>query len=110
LKWCFVIDVAIDARMHAAGAQFFEPPIKILPALAKHRVIGIAQRQYGEFRMRQPRRVVAIEKFPKSLGVVRRIALSVGAGDEQEVLLTAQIGMRVLRKLHHFWGETMSAG
>ena len=95
-----VIDIAIDPRMHALRAEFLEALVADFPELAERRVVRVAEREDGVAEVRERRRGVGAEVVPKGLRVVGRVAVAVGAGDDEDVFLLGQIDGFILRHVH----------
>src|SRR6266571_3147269 len=59
--------------------------------------------------MRQLRRRGAVKKIPKCFGVVRRVAVAVGAGDQEQVLFVLQVRAGILGEVNNGWSEALRA-
>ena len=85
-----VIDIAIDARQHARRAKLLETPVEPLAGLAEFFIGRIAKRQHGEADAGQRGRLAAFDEFEEFNGRLRRVALAIGACDDEKVLLLAE--------------------
>ncbi len=91
-----VIDIAIDARQKARCAELLEAPVEPLARLAELFIGRIAKRQHAETQTRKGWSLAAFEEFEEVHSRLRRVALAIGAGDEEEVLLLPQPARLVL--------------
>ena len=78
------VEIGIGAGDPALRAQGFEARVEPLADGAELRIAGIAQTEHGETQLRQRRRALAFDEFDQSAGVVRRVAVALGADDDGE--------------------------
>ena len=105
-----VVEIAVGARGYAGGTETLQPGVKVLAALAELDVVGVAERADREAHGGQRPVASGLERGVQGLGVVRRFAVAVGAGDDQDVLLGGQFGDVGLRHVEDGGGEAALAG
>ncbi len=86
-----IVDIAIDARAQAGRAELLEAAVDALPGLAIFLVGRIPEREHGEADAVQLRRARTLQELEEADGRLRRIALAIGADDEQDVLLVLEL-------------------
>src|SRR5205085_1638258 len=80
------------------GAEFFEAGVEVFSRLAEQRVVGVAERADGVADLLQSGSGGTGERGVKSLGVVRRFAVAVGARDDEQIFFRRE---RSRRRLSH---------
>src|SRR5262245_2221081 len=95
--------VAVGAWIRPACAELFQPLVQISAKTAEFRVIHVAQRAHAESKLRQSGSSVVLQELPESFGVVGRVAITVGAGDDQYGTFAAELRHRIV-------GEVVNAG
>lgn len=81
-----VVDVAVDARSDAAGAELLEPGVDHLAGLTVPVVAGVAECEHREVRGLETRRGLGRQCLPEQFRVVGHLALTVGGGDDENTL------------------------
>src|SRR5205085_8442165 len=74
--------VAFSARHQPPAAELFEAFVKFLSGATEIRVVAVAQPQYGVLEMREFGRGGRVQMPPKGGGIVRRVPVAPGAGDD----------------------------
>ena len=100
-----VIHVAVDPLEQAPRAQFGETRVDAAAHLAVLRVAGVAEREHGELERRQLRRAAAGQEVDQRARVVRRVAVAVGAHDDEQAPLAGEFLRRVLSGAHHAYAK-----
>ena len=80
-----VIDIAFDDGSEALGSEGGEAFVEIVAALAESGVVGIAEGEDGIAERGKCRDVIRVEIGMEAGGVVRRFAIAVGGGDDEQV-------------------------
>ncbi len=93
-----VIHVAIGTLDDPLVAECLKQGIQVDGRLAEEPVRAVAQAQYTETQSAQVRYGIGIQVFKQFLGILRRVALAVGAGDDQQVAFLGQSRDRVIRQ------------
>ena len=110
-----VVEVAVGAGCDARGAELLEPRVEVGAAPAELRVVGVAEGADAVAQSREPRGGRRApdgfgEGGVEGLGVVGRLTVAVGAGDDEEVLLGGEASEVDLREIDDGGGEVASAG
>ena len=82
----FVIGVAIGARENAFGAEFSEAFVEFFSCAAEVAVVFVSEGENGVMKIFETRRGDIFEGGPERGGVVGRISVAPGAGDEEKTL------------------------
>ncbi|MDT5081823.1 MAG: hypothetical protein QOJ80_6460 [Mycobacterium sp.] len=88
----FVEAVYVDAIGQPGGTKGFQPLVEEFACVAEEFVRGVAQREYREAQVLQPRGVVGAQRFPEKERVVRELALAERRADHDEVGRLLQLG------------------
>ena len=86
-----VVHIAVGARVQPGRPEGFKAGVKVLARLTKFGVIGIPEGQHREAGVLEGRSGVGGQDIPEGLGVVRHLAIPVGAGDDQHIGLPGEI-------------------
>ena len=87
-EWFFEFQIAIDTLSQLARAESFEARFPILTRLAEKVVAGVTQCEHGEVRILHPWGVVRGDLVPEANRIVRHLAITIGAGDNEQALET----------------------
>ena len=86
------IEVAINARVEGFGAEGLEALVEVGTELAEVLVMRVAEREDAVAEVYELRGSVGAKLLEEGFRGIGRVALAVGAGDEDGVLLEGQRG------------------
>ena len=101
LRELLEVDVAIDARQQALGAELGETLVDDAAGFAELRIAGVAEREHRVLQLGQLRRTLGAEEFVQPARFIRRIAVAVRADDDVQQLFLGDLARLVVAGLDH---------
>ena len=105
-----VVDVAFLQRREAPRAERSEAAVDLPPGLAEFRVTRVAERQHRERQALEPRRALADDVVDQGAGIVRRVAVAMGAGDQEQQAFAREFARREVGGADQAHGQAAGLG
>ena len=101
LRELFEVDVAVDARQQALGAELGEALVHHAAGFAELRITRIAKREHGVLQLGQLRRTLGAEEFVQPARFIRRIAVAMRADHDVQQFFLGDLARLVVAGLDH---------
>jgi len=88
----FEVHVAILSGVDALRAELFQPGVQVFAELTELRVVPVAEGAEAESDAFQAGGMIGADFVPECPGVVGRLAIAIGAGDDEEIALGRESG------------------